>query len=390
MEVKSRLDALTGLRFLAAAAVALAHLPYLHTDPTLPPTLTRLFMEGGAGVPFFFILSGFVLAYSYHDRLARPSGRELARYAVSRFARIWPVYMLSVALIALRPVGPLPSGAGAVAANLLLVQVWPPTTEVPVSINPVAWSLSVEVFFYLALPPMLWALARRPGVGAWALVSLAVAVWSVQFGLVLWHCKNLGPWALYVCNLCPPVRLVEFAVGVLHGLAFVRAGGADGGPPAVFTRIKWTVLELGAVVLVGVLAVYSDNVSPLLRLSGYYVPALAMVVAAFARRRGLLSGLLTGRLPVFLGEVSFAFFLLHVFVFTHLATRLPVDQLGSVAHAAVLVAVALLLSAAVYRWYEAPLRAWLVGLGRRRKESRPSPTGWLGWLRPGRRTGSTG
>src|SRR5438105_14109782 len=108
MDAKSRLDALTGLRFLAAAAVALAHLPRLHLDPSLPPTARRLFMEGGAGVPFFFVLSGFVLAYSYHDRLARPSGWELGRYALSRFARIWPVYLLSVALVAVCPGGAAP------------------------------------------------------------------------------------------------------------------------------------------------------------------------------------------------------------------------------------------------------------------------------------------
>jgi peptidoglycan/LPS O-acetylase OafA/YrhL len=388
MDAKSRLDALTGLRFLAAAAVALAHLPRLHLDPSLPPTARRLFMEGGAGVPFFFVLSGFVLAYSYHDRLARPSGRELGRYALSRFARIWPVYLLSVALVALWPVGPVPSSAGAVAANLLLVQVWLPTTAVPVSFNPVAWSLSVEAFFYLALPLLLWAFARRPGVGPRALMLLAVGVWAAHFGLVLWHRSHLGPWTLYVCNLCPPVRLGEFGVGLLLGLAFVR-GGVGSSPTTARTRAAWTALELAAVVVVGAAAFHSDKVSPLLRLSGYYTPALALVVAVFARQRGLLSGLMAARVPVFLGEVSFAFFLLHVFVFTHLWERIPADRLGSVGHSAVMIAAALLLSAAVYRFYEAPLRAWLVGLGRPQKDRMPRRS-LLGWLRPGRRAGNVG
>jgi peptidoglycan/LPS O-acetylase OafA/YrhL len=390
MEAKNRLDALTGLRFLAAAAVALAHLPRLHLDPSVPLTARRLFMEGGAGVPFFFVLSGFVLAYSYHDRLARPSGRELARYALSRVARLWPVYLLSVALIALWPVGPAPSSVGAVVANLALVQVWPPTTEVPVSLNPVAWSLSVEVFFYLALPLFLWALARRPGIRPWPLVCLAVAVWCVHLGLVLWHRSHLGPWTLYVCNLCPPVRLGEFGVGLLLGLAFVRGGGVGSGPTTARTRAAWTVLELAAVVLVGVTAFQSDKVSILLRLSGYYTPALGLVVAVFARQRGLLSGLMAGRVPVFLGEVSFAFFLLHVFVFTHLWEHIPADRLGSVRHSAVMLTAALLLSAVVYRCYEAPLRAWLVGLGRPRKDRPESRRSLLGWLRPARRAGNVG
>ena len=392
MDAKHRLDALTGLRFLAAAAVALAHLPRMHVDPTLTRTTRRMLAEGGAGVPFFFVLSGFVLAYSYHDRLARPSGRELARYVLSRFARIWPVYLLSLVLIALWPIGPAPASAGTVVSNLLLVQSWPPTTTVPVFFNPVAWSLSVEVAFYVALPVLLWFAARYPGVGPRAVALLAVGLWLAHFGFVWWHSQHLGPWALYLCNLCPPVRLAEFAFGLLLGLGFVRSGAARVGPPDARTRARWTALEVAAVVLVGLLVYHAHRVSVLLRLSGYYTPALVLVVAVFARQRGALSGLLAGRVPVFLGEVSFAFFLLHGFVFVHLGDRLPLDGLGSVGHSAVMIAVALLLSAVVNRCYEAPVRAWLVGgQPRTGAGSRGSLLSRLvGRLRPTSRAGNVG
>jgi peptidoglycan/LPS O-acetylase OafA/YrhL len=332
-----------------------------------------------------------VLAYSYHNRLSRPAGRELARYALSRFARIWPVYLLSVGLIALWPIRQAPASAGVVAANLFLVQVWPPTAEVPLSVNPVAWSLSVEAFFYLTLPLLLWAAARKPGVGPRGLVLLAVGVWLAHFGWVWWQHAHRGPFTLYLCNLCPPVRLGEFGVGLLLGLAFVRSGGSA--VPGARSRAAWTAMELAAVALVGAAAFYSYKASVLLRLSGYYTPVLALVVAVFARQRGWLSGLLAQRVPVFLGEVSFAFFLLHVFVFVHLGEWLPADRLGSVGHSAVMLAAALVLSAVVYCGYEAPVRAWLVGLGRRKDgaEPRRSLLGrLLGRLRPTSPAGKVG
>src|SRR5215210_2308376 len=157
-----RLDALTGLRALAAAGVAVAHMPHLQAAPDLPPLLKRLALEGGVGVPFFFVLSGFVLAYTYHARLAAPTRGELGRYYVARVGRIWPVHLLALGLAALAmaagaPIGPGEGSVGAAVANAFLVHAWLP---VPVayleSFNPVAWSLSVEVFFYLALPLVLW------------------------------------------------------------------------------------------------------------------------------------------------------------------------------------------------------------------------------------------
>src|SRR3954454_8942380 len=116
MDAKNRLDALSGLRCAAAAAVAVAHLPGLLLHPGLGPTARRMLGEGFYGLTMFFVLSGFVLAYTYHDRLARPTGRELGRYALARVARVWPLHLLTLGLAAAVATAPAPGGVGTAVA----------------------------------------------------------------------------------------------------------------------------------------------------------------------------------------------------------------------------------------------------------------------------------
>src|SRR5688500_14786651 len=111
MVPKSRLDALAGLRLIAAAVVAVAHLPDVSHDPALGRVGVRLLSEGLYGLTFFFVLSGFVLAYGYHDRLARPTRAALRGYYVARVARIWPLHLLTLGLAVVLPVSPWPGGA---------------------------------------------------------------------------------------------------------------------------------------------------------------------------------------------------------------------------------------------------------------------------------------
>src|ERR1700743_1356882 len=90
---RANLKPLTSVRFFAALAVLLFHFGAgMIARLGAPTPLRHLFANGYLGVTFFFVLSGFLLTYSYFDRLA--SRAELRDYAVSRVARLYPVYLL--------------------------------------------------------------------------------------------------------------------------------------------------------------------------------------------------------------------------------------------------------------------------------------------------------
>ena len=99
-EGRPHLRALTGLRFVAAFQVLAYH--GLGTGPQSAWWMRSLVGSGYVGVSLFFVLSGFVLTYTYHDSL-RDGTATRGAFVAARVARIYPVYLLSL-LVALPPV----------------------------------------------------------------------------------------------------------------------------------------------------------------------------------------------------------------------------------------------------------------------------------------------
>src|SRR5262245_7472899 len=88
---RPRLDALTALRFFAAAAVVIHHSRGLFLPQALGGWLLAKF-----GVSFFFVLSGFILVHVYPEL---PTGRSVVRFWMARVARLWPLHLVSIGLL---------------------------------------------------------------------------------------------------------------------------------------------------------------------------------------------------------------------------------------------------------------------------------------------------
>ena len=175
-----RFDQLTVTRFIAALSVV-----FFHGGREL--ALVRYFPMLAAGptaVGYFFVLSGFVMAFVYY----RPNVPfDFRSYWLARFSRIYPVYILSFALTCLYYLNILAKvKPPKIWANIFLYQAWIP--DYALSFNIAAWSLSVEAFFYLLLPTLLlWAM-RRPVkqviwfcVGFWVLSQLIHSFLTSRF-----------------------------------------------------------------------------------------------------------------------------------------------------------------------------------------------------------------
>lgn len=149
-----RIESLTGLRFLAALLVTAFHV-YFSVGARHYPAIAPLFVAvGPSAVSFFFILSGFVLTWSY-----RPGTPDTTFYR-RRFARIAPAHLVTATVTALLFLSLHIHLSPGALLSIPLLQSWFPTSSVYFGLNAVSWSLGCEVFFYALFPLILGAAIR--------------------------------------------------------------------------------------------------------------------------------------------------------------------------------------------------------------------------------------
>ena len=268
------------------------------------PYIWRYTGFGATGVTFFFVLSGFVLTWSFV-----PSDTP-GRFYWRRFARIWPLHAVTT-LLAL-PVfytwRDVPYDWTAVGLSFVLLHAWVPTATTYFAGNPASWALSCEMFFY-ALHPLVvrTALALRlvaPGVvtaaGGGAVVVVAPRVPA-------WGSGRVRGRPLYIS---PLFRLGEFLLGIALAAALRRGFRLKLGV------IPWAILVAAWFHLEYVFAPehFSETFRVLVSQATYVVlPVLyAGVIAAAAQLDfdGARSWLRTKPM-VLLGQWSYALYLVH-------------------------------------------------------------------------------
>lgn len=310
-----RLPSLTGLRFVAAAMVFVSHAPTLHVfaDERIDDQFARFGPPlGNAGVEFFFVLSGFVLTWS-----ARPTDSTRSFW----WRRIVKIYPNNVVACALALVGIVATGNAVVASttlsNLFLVQDWWPDVPLNGGLNRPSWSLACEVLFYLMFPLLLPLLRRVPDRLLWSVAGIVVAIIVLvpTIAMLLPAHPAFEPglsypqyWFIYVF---PVSRLLEFVLGIM--VARLVLAGRWIGPG----------FAVAALIAVGALALTEFAPRPYALVATMIVPlALVIGAGATADTRGTPSPV-RGRAMVWLGEASYAFYMLHflVLMYGHLIVR---------------------------------------------------------------------
>jgi mycarose O-acyltransferase len=368
--VPSRLPSLTGLRFVAAMMVFATHVVWytqLIPGDTGKELREAFALSGSYGVGFFFILSGFVLTWTARsDDTARSFWRR-------RLVKIGPMHLVTFGLAAILVLSTArPTRAVDWLASLTLQQAWFPSIQTSSAVNGVAWSLACEFFFYLAFPALL-PLVRRirvewlwPAAGA-VLVLIAgmflVATYVVtdQPRLVAFSVSGevsfTQVWFVY---FFPPVRALEFVLGIL--LARIVAAGRwprIGLVPAFALAVAGYVIALYLPYLAGTAGLATVWTAPL-------------IAAAAVADRQRAASVFRRPAMVYLGELSFAFYMVHWIVIMTAAELIGPTRTFSLTTGALLVLALLLVALAasfvLYRCVETPLV-------RRFGRHRPGPGG---------------
>jgi peptidoglycan/LPS O-acetylase OafA/YrhL len=374
--VKQRLDALTTLRFFAAALIVIGH-----SDTIFGPFAAARAAPFNQGVSFFFVLSGFILTWNYP---VLNDWQQRRHFLLARFARIWPLHFVTCVLwIAIifnfdrAAYFPGTEGLLKLLANLLLVQAWVPDHNWALSFNGVSWSISTELFFYLMFPLLIALWKKRWHQIFLIQASIIFLIVSIATFYAIPGESADGKLALpLLLYFTPVVRIFEFTVGI--ALAFIVRRMMDSN--IALTRPQWLIIEVAtfAVITVSMLAAanFAGIQQTLGNAANYHFSASglwlfwSLVIGVFALSRGPIKDILSLRFAVFLGEISFSLYLCHALVINYLENyREQVQPFGMYGYT-VFWAGCLLFASLLFMGVETPFRKLILLIASKKKSAK--------------------
>ena len=342
---------LDGLRGLAAFAVIFHHVPPSHIGDMLPGRYLA--------VPFFFTLSGFVMAHAYERRLQ--DGMKPLQLVQRRLIRLYPLYLAGLALGAAMALlrfaegwSPAPLSAIAVAAALNLAMIPSPALSTLPGFYPFnipSWSLGFELAINIVYAFLARFLSTRV-LAAILAVSAPCLVWMTFQSTAAW--KWSGFWY--------DSWLVIF--GFFAGVMIYRINKAK--------RLPRLPAWLGVVCFMAIIMVPTHGIWRDIFEAIAVVALLPLIVACFANSE--VSGA-TARACGWAGAASYGVYVLHVPLWS--VIRLGLDKFGiadlpdwapGVAVAATATVAALVLDAI----YDRPVRRWITARLQPRKPAKAS------------------
>ena len=335
------INPLTSLRFIFAMMVFFAHCYVI--DSCFD---THFFKEGFVGVSFFFVLSGFIIAYNYQKRLGEKKISKRT-FWVARIARIYPLHWLTLFIAV--ALGSYVAESGVMDwskhffASLTLTNAFIPQDNYFFSFNTPSWSLCCEQFFYICFPFLVPLMKNYRTL----LCIFLICAILVVFGMYFTPVESIkGFW--YVN---PITRLPDFIVGILLFQLYNRLKSRN------ITSLQGSIIEFVSIAVFLGFYLYAAEIPKVYRYSCYYWLPVAFILISFSLQKGIVSRLLSNRFLVIGGEISYSFYLIHLLVLLPYAEW----QKGSDYHISwyisipVLLCIIILLSLLSYYYFEKPM-----------------------------------
>ena len=315
--ILQHLKPLTSLRFVFSMMVFFSHLNFLkNSESNFSRHLyNTFFAEGYIGVSFFFVLSGFILAYNYFDRIFLKKISYID-FLISRISRIFPLHFLTL-LISIPLVISIYSDNFLTMESILqipifffntfLIQSFIPIKGVYFSFNSVSWSISNELFFYVMTPLLFIKFnklkIKEKLIKSSIIIFLTVFI-GIQFAPEIYHHQ------IFYIN--PLLRIFDFILGIILYLIFKKYSLINKN-----TFFYSSIKEFASILILLLFVYFSSDVPQVYRYSIYYWLPMSFIIFTFSFSLGIVSQILSNKIFLYLGEISFGFYLFHHLVINY-------------------------------------------------------------------------
>jgi len=289
-----RIEQITFTRFIAAISIVIFHCgkdSFLFNNKYV----SFIFEQANLGVSYFFILSGFVMIIAYGNQVKV----DFFDYIKNRLARIYPIYFIAILIILAISLFQNINIEN-LLLNLFMIQSWLP--EKALTLNFPGWSLSVEMFFYIIFPFLFNNIFSK---SKFKTISVSIILfWLISqiiFHLIVYQILKIPYFSIRDMNYNPILHLNEFLVGNLAGIYFIKKvkDNKKNYLPFIFATLLVLILFLkfpfGLNFQNGFLAIV-------------FIPLILLISLSNDK----VTNLFTKKIFVFLGEISFGIYILHI------------------------------------------------------------------------------
>lgn len=335
-----KIPQITFTRFLAAMAIVVSH---FNKDVFIYkiPWLADIFLRANIGVSYFFILSGFIMIVAYHTK----EKIAYSDFYRNRVARIYPLYITGLLLYLVMKY------SGFSFLNMMLylsgLQSWFPGYALV--LNFPGWSVSVEFLFYLVFPFLYNYFYSKGNKSIWIITVLLWLGTQVFSNLYIGSPSYKGPHTVSheFSHYFPLWHISEFLIGNLAGLFFIKN----------FRKKNHDVLLLllFAAVLLSLIFI------PLNFHNGLMAVLFIPLIYLLSCNKGAVTKLFALKVPEYLGEISYAVYIVHIPVL-YIIRKILWDYFHVYKSNVVFLIYLpclLVISIILYEWIEKPMRGYV-------------------------------
>ncbi len=346
-ETPAYLRALTFPRFALAILVVVYHFG-LHLPIFESSAWSEFFHQGAVAVSFFFFLSGCVLAYNYGVNTSTRS------FLLKRVFRLYPTYLITYILVLCALNWWENYGfQWFVWPNLVGIQSWFPGYALEVNFP--AWSLSVEFFFYLCFPLILWFYKRLKSIHFFILGGIIVLLGGLEHYIAVTEYYDPDRFFLEQFILHFPLfHFSTFLAGFIcgKGIHWLKKKNIN----------SWLYSFLA---VIGILSFFitlnTDNYYREFAHNGGLIPIFAMICIGLALDQRFFYYLFGWRPLQFLGNISYSIYMWQFPIYLIFSQSREADLLSTSSFFLYL-SILIIWSALIYTVFEKPVRQKLTHL----------------------------